>query len=205
MKTLQPILALTFATLLIAAFSFAAEEPEVRHHFKLKLGADGELIDLDADDLAVGETRQIYTDSGKEVLITRTEEAYDIEVDGKKIDLGMLHGDAHHSVVVHGDGTSKVVVHSLGEGDGGHEYAFVHRGEGHGPHHWVSKGEDGEAFDVMIERVSPAEHLLASGVLDDLDEDTRQRILDTLKEIEHPRIIKKRIHVDVDEEDEGDS
>ncbi len=198
MKTMHAILALIFASLFAAAFSFAAEEPEVRHQIKIKIDDGNELIDVEAEDLEVGESRESYTDSGKKVLVTRTEQGYELEVDGKQIDLGMHHGDSDHAVFVHGDEAAKVIVKSGGDQEV--DYSFIHSGDEHGAHHWVQHGEEGEGFKFVIERQSAAKHLLESGVLDDLDEDTRQRILDTLKEIESPKVIKKRVHVEVHEE-----
>lgn len=202
MKTIHAILALLVATLLVSAFSFAAEpEPEVKHKVKIKI-ADGEdLVDVEADDLGVGESRQSFTESGKEVLLTRTEDGYRLEVDGKEIDLGLSHGEGHHEVYrMHGGDDAKVVIRTM-EGEEGHAYAYVHADK----HHWVEKGEDGEDIDIVIERSSPADHLLASGVLDDLDEETRQKILDTLREMEpHKRIVKKKVIVDVEEKADGE-
>lgn len=202
MKTMQAILALIFASLFVAAISFAAEETEARHHIKIKLADGDELIDVEAEDLEIGEARESYTDSGKKVLITRTEQGYELEVDGKKIDLGLHHGGADHSVFVHSDEASKVIVRSGGDEDV--DYAFIHAGDDHGAHHWVQHGEHGEDFKFVIERKSASKHLLESGVLDELDEETRQRILDTLKEIESPKVIKKRVHVEVHEDHDED-
>ena len=197
MKTIHAILALIFASLFIAAFSFAAEEIE-KHHIQIKIDDGTELVDIAADDLEVGEARESYTDSGKKVLVTRTEQGYELEVDGKQIDLGMHHGDSDHSVFVHSNETSKVIVRRNDDQDV--KYAFIHSGEDHGTHHWVQHGEEGEDFKFVIERKSASKHLLESGVLDELDEDTRQRILDTLNEMEPHKMIKKRIHVEVHED-----
>lgn len=198
MKTIHAILALCVATLLVSAFSFAAEpEHEIKHQIKIKIDDGDEMIAIDADDLEIGETRQSFTESGKEVLLTRTEEGMELSVDGEEIDLGFSHGDAHHAMFFSGDEDSKVVIRSMG-GEEGHKYAFIH-GDGDGENHWVQKGEDGEDIDIFIERFSPANHLLESGVLDDLDEETRQEILDTLGEMEPHKRIHKKVLVEVDE------
>ena len=213
MKTIHAILALLFATLFVSVFSFA---DEAKHEVKIKIQQDGDLIDLEAQDMEVGETRQSFSDSGKEILLTRTEEGYDLTVDGKQVDIGMAHGD-RHSVFVHsGDSEdAKVMVRKImveGKGDGeAHGFHFIHGEEGdedhgthhwvqkgdeaHGTHHWVQKGDDSHVF--MIERVNPADHLVESGVLDGLDEETRQNILETLREIEPDIQIKKQINVQI--------
>lgn len=197
MKTIHAILAITFAALFISVFSFASEDVEVERHIKIKIDQDGELIDLEADDMEVGETRQSFTDSGKEVLLTRTESGFDLTVDGKEIDIDIPHVD-HHSVFMHGGGDAKVFIKKLSDEDDGNTFTFIHGDEG-GEHHWVEKGEDDHHM-IFIERTSAADHLLESGVLEDLDEETRRKILDTLKEIEPEAQIKKRIIVEVDEE-----
>ncbi len=204
MKTIHAILALLFATLFVSAFSFAGEDVDAEHRVKIKIQKDGELIDLDAQDMEIGETRQSFSDSNKEVLLTRTEEGYDLTVDGEQIDIGMAHGD-HHSVFVHrGDSDAKVIVRKIlgGEGHGeGHGYHFIHGEEGdedHGEHRWIQHGDDTNV--IVIERVNPADHLLESGVLDGLDEETRQNILDSLAEIETTAKIKKHINIEVHEE-----
>ena len=204
MKTIHAILALVFATLLVSAFSFAAEpEHEVKHRIKLKIVADDDLIEVDAADMEVGETRQSFTESGKEVVLTRLEEGYKLEVDGEEIDVGMTHGEGHHQMFhFSGDEDAKVMIRTMG-GEEGREHAFIHAA-GDEDMHWLEKGEDGD-FDILIRQVDPAEHLLAPGVLDDLSEEKRQEILDALREMEPHQRIHKKIIVDVEDEiEEGD-
>ena len=197
MKTIHAILAVIFATLFLSA-SFAAEEPQIKQRIEIKIcdGAGADLIDIEAEDMEVGETRQSFTESGKEVLITRLEEGYQLEVDGKEIDLGLSHG-GHHSIFnMFGGDASKVIIKTLG-GEEGHSFAFIHSGDDEGEHHWVQDGGD---VDIVIKRFSAATHLEKSGVLDDLDEETRQKIPDTLKEMEPHAGAHKRIFLDVRKE-----
>lgn len=207
MKIIHAILALIFATLFVAAFSFAGDAPEIQHKVKIKIQHDGELVAIDAENMEVGETRQSYTESGKEVLFTRTEDGYQLEVDGKEIELGM-HGEGHHSTIhTSGDKDAKVIVRKFRGGDcehdedcehGEHGYSFIHADT---DHHWVEKGEGGaEDVYIQIERTDPGDYLLESGVLDGLDEATRQKILDTLGELKPHKRIEKRIVVEIDEE-----
>ncbi len=217
MKTIHAILAVACATLLIAAAGFAADETEIEKRIQIKIAADDEMIAIDADDMEVGETRQSFTESGKEVLITRTEGGFDLEVDGKEIDLG-LGGEGHHSVFnMHGDQDAKVIIKKMHGGEG-HGYSFIHtdkdhvehhgeggaHGEGHGEHVFVHKGDVGDDF-VWVQQASAADHLIESGVLDDLDEEKRQEILDALKEIEPSQKkviveVHKEIHEEHDDE-----
>ncbi len=199
MKPIQAISALLLAILLAPALSFAAGEPERQHRIAIKVAADDELIEIDGSDMEPGETRQSYTDSGKEVLVTRTEEGYRLEVDGKEIDVDLPGGDGHHAMFnMESSEGKKVIIRKFeGEGEGdGHGYHFIHGGEG--DHHWVHQG-DGEDVDVVIERLSAAERLAESGVLDDLSEEKRQEILDALREME-PHEIHKQVRVMIEEE-----
>ncbi len=196
MKTIHAILAVLFASLLVSAFSFAAE-PEVKR--QIKIAADGEVVSLDANNMEIGDTRQTFTDSGKEVLVTRTEDGFQVEIDGKEIDIDIPHGEGHHAIVstTSGDDRKVIVRKFKGEGDGDeHGYHFIHAGEG--DHHWVQK--DGGDVDVVIEHFSAADRLLESGVLDDLDEAKRQEVLDTLKNMEPHGEVQKQVRVMVQEE-----
>ncbi len=195
MKPFHTVLALLAASLLVASFSFAAGDAEKERHMELKIAAHGEVVSFNADDLEIGETRQSFTESGKEVLVTRTEDGFQLEVDGKEIDVDVPHGDGHHALFnMTGDEDKKIIIRKFhGEGDE-HGYHFSHGGEG--KHHWVHDGED---VDIVIERFSAADHLAESGVLDDLDDAKRQEILDTLRAME-PHKIQKRVRVAIEEE-----
>lgn len=186
MKTTHAILAVLFACLLVSAPSFAAE-PAVKHHMEIKIATDDEMVSISADDLEIGESQQSFTDSGKEVLVTRTEDGFQLEVDGKEINVDVPGGDDHHTFMhmtdmhVTDDAHKKVVVRKFhGEGDES-GFHFIHGDR-----------------DVMIERFSAADRLAESGVLDDLGEAKRQEILDTLRELE-PHQIHKEVRVMVDD------
>ncbi len=208
MKTIHAILALIVATLFVSAATLAGAEPEIQHRIKLKIQHDDELVAIDAENMEVGETRQSYTESGKEVLFTRTEDGYRLEVDGEEIELDLPHGKGHHTMIrTHGGEDAKVIVRKFGHdcehgedrahgADCKHGYAYLHTDD----HHWVEKGEGGEEVHIEIERTDPADYLLESGVLDGLDEATRQKILDTLREMTPHKRIEKRVVVKVDEE-----
>ncbi len=211
MKTMQAILALIVATLVTGTFTFAHEEGEVdietKHRIKLELATDGEPLLIEADDLEIGETRQIYTESGKEVVLTRTEEGVELTVDGEAVELGMHHGThGLHHISTSGHGDTKVFIKRLGDGEEGEHEVHYTYGEGEGEvMHWVSAAEEARAFAFHIETKSAVDHLLEAGVLDDLDSAKREEILDALRELEgpheHVKTIEKRIIV-LDEDDE---
>lgn len=197
MKAIHAVLTVLAALLFTSTFAFAAAEPGAKR-MEIKIAADDEPITIEASDMEVGETRQSFTESGKEVLVTRTEEGFQLEVDGKEIDVDLPHagdhGHGHHATFnMSGDEEGKVIIRKFVDGDE-HGYHFVH----------AAAGED---VDLVIERFSAADRLVESGVLDDLDEAKRQEILDALREMEPHRILKQmRVKVDtkIHEEHDGD-
>lgn len=208
MKRLRFFVTLATALVIAATFSFA-DEGETHHRFKLKVDADSEAIVI--DDLEVGETRQFFTDSGKEVLVTRKEDGLELTVDGKEIEVATPHG-LHGAAIVDVDSEDgehvNVFVKTLvapGDGEEG-EHAFVWHGEGgeHATHDvTVWTGEEGESHASVSIAVAPdiAEKVLESGALDDLDPATRDKVLEAIRDAATPRLHKKVI---VHEEEDHD-
>lgn len=65
---------------------------------------DSEDAGFNLHDLAVGETRVLTGESGNTAQVTRTEDGFEMEVNGEKIDLGGMHDmEGMHRVAVHGD------------------------------------------------------------------------------------------------------
>lgn len=221
------ITALITVALLAPGLSLAGEEHEVKYRIKVAaFGDDDEIVDVEFGDMEVGESRQFFTESGKEVVVTRTEKGHTLKVDGREIDLDTSgHLDEHYAVKVgvykgdkcrkaekgHGcEGASKIIIRKMGGEEDEIEAtadAFM-IGRYDGEHHLKHCGDrHGERVEVFVDHPSALDHLLESGVLDDLDPETRQKIIDTLKEIEpedgHKVIrLKKKIVVDVEEDDE---
>ena len=198
MKTSHKILTLLLVAV-AATFAVAGDGSHVERHVKLAIAGETgeEPLVIEADDLEVGDTRQFFTESGKEVLLTRTEDGYDIEVDGKKIDVGMP-GGGHHTFET-GD-AKRVFVFKGDPGDTEGEHVFIHHGEE--GYEWVQDG--GENVDVQVlhhGHPSALEHLRAKGILDELDEAARQKIVDALEELQPGDALgKKMIMIKVDEE-----
>ena len=92
------------AVLLIFATAMA-QEVEKKMQIRVMVAGDGgdeaselnwssDEMDFDLQDLAVGETQTIESDSGKPIIVTRTEQGFNFDVDGKSVmmpDLG-THG-----------------------------------------------------------------------------------------------------------------
>ena len=120
------------ATFLFAVAAYAGE----KQHHKMEIevimdDGDGEThLTLDSNDLGfniedmqVGENRSITDKAGRPILITRTEEGYSFDVDGKTIDMPAFGKHGKHSdanVWISKDGVAPhadVDVHMLHHGD----------------------------------------------------------------------------------------
>lgn len=73
--------------LLGSASLAAAEVVEHKQVFKLKTG-DAETVVADVSDLAVGESETIVSDSGRTVDLLRTEEGFEVYIDGELQEMG---------------------------------------------------------------------------------------------------------------------
>jgi hypothetical protein len=205
-------------SLALAATLTLADDVETRHRFKLKVGGDGEVITI--DDLEVGETRQLFTDSGKEVIVTREEDGIKLTVDGKEIDVSTPHHPRGLALVDVGgeDGEHvNVIVKKIGghgEGEEG-EHVMVWHGDagGHAAHDvMVWTGEEGEDHVLaggeghgfaFVAAPDVAGSVLESGVLDDLDPAKREEILKAIKDAAVTRTFHKkvRVHAEGDHEE----
>ena len=163
------------ATFLLATAAYAGEQEH--HKMEIKVIADdgdGEThLTLDSDDLGfsledmqVGENRSITDKAGRPVLITRTDDGYSFNVDGKTIDMPAFgkhgkHGDASHVMIKKMDGEG-VMIFSGKEIDdatqqiirtalesAGHENVHFAGGDGDAPHgvHVVKKVIDIEVTE----------------------------------------------------------
>ena len=198
MKLVHSLFAAFIATLAITAAGLADEVVEHKAIVEIAVTGDdaSEAIAQDVSELAVGESRQIFTESGKEVVITRTDEGYDLEVDGKEIDVS----DGSDFTTVTGDHETKVLVKHIeceGEAeDCNKSYHFI-QGDGYEVEFdddvdWED-ADDHIAFLALGDDDSAAERLEASGVLDDLSDAKRQEILDALRSNDHK--VEKRFMV----------
>lgn len=237
--TARILTALALILLLAPAASFAHEPHGAKVLVKIAEGDD--LVELDLTGLEVGESKQLFSESGKEIVVTREEDGYQVDVDGQELHV-MPFGDD----VLLGEGKHKVFISEDGEmvalKDDGHQVWFSADGEEHkirkigigggqDEQVWVSAdgeesdegvhkirvrrlGEGEQAIDVQVvgagdgepqvltlERESTADRLAKSGLLDGLDEETRQKILDFLKD-EEPKVLRVKTVVVGGDEDE---
>lgn len=72
---------------------------------------DSEDAGFDLHDLAIGERRQLVDEAGNVANVLRTEDGFELDVNGRKVDLAELHGG--HDVEMHmhpGDADTDVIV-----------------------------------------------------------------------------------------------
>ena len=139
-------------TVLLAITGLAVAHEGDGHKMKVVLGGDADTFEL--GELEVGETRQFFTESGKEVVITRSEDGYEVNVDGKEIN---ILSPGHHSASFvkidrdsgDGEATFDVMVKGF-TGSHGDDNVFIVKGEGdgEGEHSYVWHGEDGEEHQI---------------------------------------------------------
>ena len=67
---------------------------------------DSDDIEFDLQEMQVGESRSIVDESGRTVLITRREDGFSFNVDGKAIDFPASASDGQHGMVWVGDATA---------------------------------------------------------------------------------------------------
>jgi hypothetical protein len=115
--TSHPRLLLAAAALLPLAAGALYAADAVRSTLKLKLHTDGaadavEIVDL--DELEVGERRDYTTDSGKPLAVTRDDDGYAIEIEGKTIRVA----DDPHALAAHpGMKMRRIVLDGDGDAD----------------------------------------------------------------------------------------
>lgn len=206
-------LALLILLALLVPFATAVLAEEVEEHeVKLVLMQDdGERIEIEDSELAVGESKQFFTESGKEVVLARTAEGFEVTIDGERIDLGGHHGARHRvEIEMDEDGEhdgerhviveKKIIICSEGEDcEEGGEHVFIARsgdGEGlhaHGDGHkmlhrmHVGEGADGDVKILHLKRSGALEHLRESGVLDSLSAADREKVVEALEAFESER------------------
>jgi len=213
MNKTRILTALACILLLTSVASFAHEPHEAK--VLVKVGEADDLVELDLSGLEVGESKQLFSGSGKEIVVTREENGYKIDVDGEE-----LHVQPFGDDLALGEGEHKVFLSENGDVvklDDDHQQVWISAGGEEESSEEVSKimargligiGDGkvlhtGHAERVLtLEGESIVDRLAKSGLLDDLDEETRQKILDYLKNDDEPKVIRVKTVVVTDDEDE---
>ena len=156
----------------LSAASIAAFANEATDTTEIEVVVNGQAEKVSIDNLKVGETRQLYSEAGTLVTVTRTVDSLQLDIGGDKtsipmMEVGDLSGEEIEALVVsHGDGADgkKHVVrihHADGEHaklEGAHHKVVVIDGEdgelstleADGPHVIVANG--GEGKQVIVKR-----------------------------------------------------
>ncbi len=106
----------TLAVLLVFGGA-AAQEVEKKMQLKVMVTGDdaseinwsSDDVDFDMQDLAVGEIRTIESDSGKTVTITRAEEGFSFDIDGKTVMMPDMGEHGTHMAFVDADGLHEAI------------------------------------------------------------------------------------------------
>ncbi|MGE0640742.1 MAG: hypothetical protein AB7G12_05125 [Thermoanaerobaculia bacterium] len=189
--------ALGFA--LVARASAAGEVREKQSRVELKLDQDGaiERIVLEGlHEMAVGETRTVSSESGTPVYVTRDENGFEVELNGKKVRVV-----DHFSGEDLGNGT-RFFRHEIhdGEGEDGEAHAFVfHTGDGEARDVTFLR-ESGDLGEGFAWATDGAELVIPFGVEGtisrlnqnagflELDEATRAKVIAALREVSPHRL-----------------
>ena len=175
--------ALLTAAGLLAAVATADDVTVIKKHIndshtaKIVIAGDGdtEIFEVDGE-LEVGESRQFFTESGKEIVITRTDEGFDMTIDGESLDTGLSNFKFVHfgneggseggngNNQIHISNGSKIKIMQLGsdgeielrgDSDAEMNYKVIRLGGGDGEHVEVGSGHnaifistDGEHSDA---------------------------------------------------------
>ena len=224
------LLSAFFALAVVGILTPGLLADEEQRQVKVVIADDGdaETIEIDDLDLEVGESRQILTDSGKEIVFTQTEDGLNITVDGEDIDIPAMHGahgahkiverivsahggeeghNAHRMVFVTSDGDAEVEtnVHKIVVGSGGANHVFISEDgeatevEGHHVMKWT-----GHSPVVQISGQGLSEHLEESGALDGLSDEQRQKILDALNSYKSTSSASGVMVIELDDDSEGE-
>lgn len=188
LRTRALTLAAAAVAALLAGGALTADEgADGRTKLMLRLDRDGGPDSLEVEDLgalAVGESRQLTTQEGRPVTVTREEDGWVLDIDGKQVRVGAGGGETRlwkeRRVVVDGEpgkGRSMVIVSGDGE-EGGNEEIRIVRRLGLGEEHGFAFGAPppGAPAELLIARLERNEKFLT------LDEATRQTVLEAIRE-----------------------
>lgn len=147
--TLSLALALSAASLV----AFAGEASETTD---IEVVANGVTEKVSIVDLAVGETRQLYSEAGTLVTATRTAESLELDIGGDKTSIRMIEPGAVDEAEI----AALIEAHGAGDGDGKRRIVRIHRDQHAGE---ASAHADGKRKVIVIKA--------GDGELQELDAD----------------------------------
>lgn len=119
---------------ILTAFGVAVADDEVERRVEVKVVVEGDVsadgsaihwssaaMDFDLQDLAVGETRSIDSESGQPVTVTRGEDGYTFDIDGQSVTMPDLGEHPAHMAFLETDGMDRDIdVEVIGDAMGPH-------------------------------------------------------------------------------------
>ncbi len=116
---------LSLAGLLLSGFAVAGDTEHVRMKFEINdesgnvVSIDSDTMDFDMTEMQVGENRSFVDDAGRNVLMTRTESGFELNVDGKTVELPHFDGAMrfHEEAIVEGALAEEIAAQIAGSFD----------------------------------------------------------------------------------------
>ncbi len=201
---------LTLSLLALLALPTLADDVHAEEVRKvvLKILAGDELVELDLSELEIGESQQTYAADGTQIVATRTEDSYTIQVGDEEEIVVSTGGHGVHFNAGGGEGHQVIIRKHISEmtGDGSHSVFINSDGDAlqievdEDSYQWISGDDDESAHAAMahvirMQTTDPAQRLIDSGVLDELDAATRQKILDELRKVESPHAGQTKVMI----------
>lgn len=189
--------ALGFA--LVARASADGDVQQKSSRIELKLDQDGTIERIQLENLhemAVGESRTLASESGTPVFVTRDEEGFAVEINGKTVRVmdrfsgeGLGDGVRYFRREIHEgdgeDGEAHAFVFHTGEGEG-HDVAFLREsgdlGEGFA---WAT---DGAELAIPFGVEGTIQRLQENAKFLELDEASRAKVIAALREVSPHRL-----------------
>lgn len=177
MQTSFPLRRLTLAlalSLAVASLATVAAEPQETTRVEIGQNGSSEVVVL--DDLAIGESRQLYSEAGTLVTATRTADAIELDIGGDKTRVSMPTPDLSDAAF------AAIMRDAHASDDGKTRIVRVHRADA-GDATTVDVSGDGESRVVVIKR---------DGEMQTIDLDGIDVLLDEAAPADGKRIIVKR-------------
>jgi hypothetical protein len=190
------IAAIAFALVSVAAADQSSGEGTAKHtQIRLAIDRDGTLERVtlvDLHDMAVGETRTLTTENGRPVTVTRDDDGFDVDVDGKTVRV-----QDRFNEIPDGDGNVRFEKRiEIEDGDGGEPHTMIFHSSADAPQDVVMlrrsgpEGEHAFAYATDGAELPPLglgveatiERLEQNAKFRELDAATRAKVLEALRE-----------------------
>ena len=187
------VAALTFGVVQAAGADGGESAPQKKTRIQLAVDRDGTLDRVNLIDLhtmAVGETRNLETESGSPVTVTRDETGFDVDVNGKTIRVEdhfdeIAAGDGNHvfkrRIVVDGEEGDADTMVFHGDGEPG-DMVVMKRSADPSAHGFAWATGDAELPPIAFGVDGTIARLEKNAKFLELDEATRAKVIEALRE-----------------------